>query len=207
MAKKKTAKQRKPTIAGKVTVTRTVIDKTPKALRKKQPAKPPPVPGIALIDQTVTLLVTLRSHSDVLAALTGDAGFPEQLARDALTAARERLVIIAAYDKPEQLGTAIARLQGLYASSLANPDVRPALAVQKEINRLLGLASPMAPDAPAAGDHHDAAAELAAVREYLDPLELGFESTPTSELARRAVAELIRLTDAAALANARERPL
>lgn len=56
--------------------------------------------------------------------------------------ATARLKAHADYKREEQLGVAIHRLNNLYRSSLKIQDYKGALAVQKELNLLLGLHAP-----------------------------------------------------------------
>lgn len=56
--------------------------------------------------------------------------------------ARENLAKIAEYKRNEQLGIALERLNTLYKNNLKVQDYKGALAVQREINTLLGLHAP-----------------------------------------------------------------
>lgn len=56
--------------------------------------------------------------------------------------ATERLKAQAEYESNEQLGMAISRLNKLYQSNLKVQDYKGALAVQRELNSLLGLHAP-----------------------------------------------------------------
>lgn len=56
--------------------------------------------------------------------------------------ATERLKAHADYQREEQLGVAINRLNKLYRDNLKVQDYKGALAVQKELNLLLGLHAP-----------------------------------------------------------------
>lgn len=56
--------------------------------------------------------------------------------------ATERLKAHADYQREEQLGIAINRLNKLYQSNLKVQDYKGALAVQRELNTLLGLHAP-----------------------------------------------------------------
>lgn len=56
--------------------------------------------------------------------------------------ATERLKAHADYQREEQLGVAINRLNKLYRDNLKVQDYKGALAVQKELNTLLGLHAP-----------------------------------------------------------------
>lgn len=137
-------------------------------------------------DRAVLLLVSLQSHSAVVRALQR-IGLQPAAAVAAMEAARLHLAAVAGYDAVEQLGTALTRLNDIYRRSLAVHDVKNALATQKELNKLLSLARFRAPDA----EHGGPAGELAAVRQYLEPLGLADSETPVAELARLAVAQLV----------------
>ena len=80
---------------------------------------------------------------DILRFLAEKKGYPlsrRQVGYN-LAEAKKEMLANAKFDQDEQLGKAITRLEGLYRKSLnpKAPDLRGALAVQKEINVLLGL--------------------------------------------------------------------
>jgi hypothetical protein len=118
-------------------------------------------------------------------------------AKAAIIDARRRITIAADYNRTEEIGTAYIRLHDLYKRSLNVQDVKTALAAQKELNKLLDLYTALrAGELEEAtegemGERGIAAAELAAVREHLLPLELAPEDYPIAEHARIA-ADLIR---------------
>jgi hypothetical protein len=117
-------------------------------------------------------------------------------AASAIAEARLRILIAARWQRDEQLGTALVRLNDIYRRALSAQDAKTALAVQKELNRLLDLYRPAAKPPPAApGDRPSSPAavdEMAAARAHLAPLGLGNESTPLAELCRLAVLRILR---------------
>lgn len=56
-----------------------------------------------------------------------------------ITDARDAIADRVAVDRDYHVGRAISRLDGLYAMAVAQQDARTALAVQKELTRLLDL--------------------------------------------------------------------
>jgi hypothetical protein len=82
---------------------------------------------------------------------------------------------------------AIEKLNSLLAQAEADSDTKAALAVQKELNKLHGLYQPQADTDDDDGD----SAVLAAIREHLEPLELGPPETPVEELARLAALRIL----------------
>lgn len=138
------------------------------------------------IDDAALFLITLRSQEATAAAL-GEmhAGDPETIAAY-IDAARRRIAAAAGYDVTRELGVAIERLNDLYRRAISAKDERTALQAERERIKLLDLGRSRGPDTQ--NEAHTAAAELAAVREHLAPLDLAPEGTPTAELARLAVA-------------------
>lgn len=70
-------------------------------------------------------------------------GISDRMARGYITKAYKALAAAADYDRQLEVGKAIVRLNGLYMLALESRDLRQALAVQKEINALLGLYVPV----------------------------------------------------------------
>lgn len=104
--------------------------------------------------------------------------------------AKRRLTLAADYNRDEALGTAINRLNHCYQKADAEGDVKTCVVVQKELNRLMDLYRPIRPlDGPAS----NAQADLATVKEHLLGLGLGEVVDDVAELARLAVAEIVRL--------------
>ncbi len=147
------------------------------------------------IDKIILLLVSGLARSAVEEAVEKleleGAAVPLAIAE-----AKMRIAIASRCDRDDQLGTALVRLNDIYRRSLAVQDVKTALAVQKELNRLLKLhrqpASAESPKTTLAVDPNATAdAEIAAARAHLAPLKLGNEKTPLAELCRLAVLKLI----------------
>ena len=137
-------------------------------------------------------LVHGRPQADILRACA-EAGVAEPEAERLIAEARKRILLAATFERAEEVGKAVERLTGLYRLALAEKDTRGALGTQKEINRLLGLYGPSAPDA-GSDDHADAddmRRTLAAVRGHLVPLALADAGYPLEEHARLA-ADVVR---------------
>jgi hypothetical protein len=78
---------------------------------------------------------------------------------------------------------AIRRLEAMYQEARSIPDdkeAKTALAISKELHRLLGLYTAPEPAEESTGEQ----AALAAIRAHLEPLGLGPAGTPVEELAR-----------------------
>ena len=98
----------------------------------------------------------------------------------------------APYDMPKQWRAWVTR----FLMALASTDETPSAQRFKAVELLLKIeAINRAAVGTATGGEQDesAAAELAAVRAHLLPLQLGSEDDTTDEIARQAVAEIIRL--------------
>jgi len=112
-----------------------------------------------------------------------------------ISEARKRLTLAAEYNRDEMLGTALSRLNDLYARCFLGDGVNlaKALDVQKEINRLAGLyRGPGTTQSD--GGTSEADAELAAIADYLFPLELTSPDYPIREHARLAAQRVRELT-------------
>lgn len=181
MAKKKTARKRRP------------------AKKRSRPSTPPPETAAAdpeLVEKAVLLLVRHRDAGTVRDRLMAD-GVSRATAEATIADARQRLTIAAGYDRVEELGRAIKRLNDLYeaARKMLSPKMMPSAAaftacanIQKEINRLLDLYRPS--ELPT-GEASEESAELRLIRDYLEPFDLGDPDLPVSELARLATARLV----------------
>lgn len=117
-------------------------------------------------------------------------GIPDDQIRKAINQVRRRLTLAADYNRDEQLGTAIKRLNECYSRAYGENDVKTCVNVQKELNRLMDLyrtaAAPAETSVKVDG-------ELRAVREILAPLFLKRldDGVKTQELARLAVCEIM----------------
>jgi hypothetical protein len=83
---------------------------------------------------------------------------------------------------------AIEELNVLYREVMAENNTTAALAIRKELHKLHGLYQ----TPPPVEESDDESETLAAIREHLEPLELGPPETPVVELVRLAV---IRITN------------
>jgi len=147
------------------------------------------------LDKVVLLMVSGMSQADLANACVARLGIePHEVA--AVTAeARRRLTRAADYNRDEQLGTAITRMNDIYARAIRAGDIKTALTAQREINKLMDLYRE-ASGGYGADEAEDNAIdevrnELAAIRDHLLPLGLAAENYPLREHARIA-ADLIR---------------
>jgi hypothetical protein len=139
-------------------------------------------------EKLILLLVSGLGEAAQREAATKLGLEPEEI-DPALAETKRRIQIAADYNRDQQIGTAVVRLNDLYRRALAIQDTKTALAAQKELSRLLCLYS--AP-APAAGERPaDQAGEVEAIRAHLEPLDLGGENDSTEELARRAALRIL----------------
>lgn len=145
----------------------------------------------AMLQKVILLLVSGLPEDAVIAACTDNLGMPEADARATYQEARRRIILAAHYHPDEQLGTSITRLNDLYARSLKIQDNKTALAVQRELNRLLDLDRRPPAIAEVLGpiDPED----VAAARRHLEAAGLAPAGAPLAELARLTIARLIDL--------------
>lgn len=141
------------------------------------------------VERAVLMLVSGMTLDATITTLKEKIGVAAKKAESIAKKAQKKIILAAHYDKTKELGTAIARLNDLYRRAVAIQDTKTALAIQREINKLLDLYDK--PTDTAATDITDSENELA--RRYLANLGLGDESTPLPELCRRAAAKIIAL--------------
>lgn len=146
------------------------------------------------IDKVLLLMVSGLSHSDLTAACIGKLEVPPEEVAGVIAQARRKLTLAADYNRDEQIGTAVTRLNDIYARAIRAQDIRTGLVAQKELNKLLDLyrITPERAGDGAGGEEAGAAnAELVAIREHLLPLGLAAADYPLREHARIA-AEVVR---------------
>src|SRR5262245_1648883 len=145
-----------------------------------------------MVDQVVMLLVSGVSGVTAI-DFCAKKGETIERAREIVAEARKKLTIAASFNRDEQLGKAIARLEDLYAKSIAAKpaDVRSAIQAQKELNKLLNLHARPSLEVGANEGDSDDARRLSLISTYLTPLKLLDDKYPLEEHARVA-AEMIR---------------
>ena len=151
-------------------------------------------PSQEVLDKLVLLLVSGLARSAIADAV-GKLGLAPDQAATAIAEARTRIQIAAQWDRNEQLGTAMVRLNDCYRRAMAVQDTKTALAVQRELNRLMDLYRRAEEGNSASKQEADAkdamAAEIAAARAHLAPLGLGDVDTPLAELCRLTVLQVL----------------
>jgi len=148
------------------------------------------------IDKVLLLMVSGLSHADLTAACIGKLNVPPEEVAGVIAQARRKLTLAADYNRDEQIGTAVTRLNDIYARAIRGQDIKTALVAQKELNKLLDLYRMTAEHAGEGADGEEDGAgpdssELAAIREHLLPLGLAAADYPLREHARIA-AEVVR---------------
>jgi hypothetical protein len=151
-----------------------------------------PVPPVTQ-QKVILLLVSGLSEDLVISACIENLGLAEPDARAAYAEARRRVVLAAEYHPDEELGRAITRLNDLYARSLKIQDTKTALAVQRELNRLLMLDRMPTYPPGAQPEITQDAEDLTAARRHLEALNLAPAGTGLAELARLVVGHVIDL--------------
>ena len=161
---------------------------------------PPPAPDAAAppardpVDGVVLALVAGINAE----AAARKFGVPEGRVAEVVKAARRKLTVVAEFNRDEELGLTIKRLDECYRKAFGSddPDMRLCVSILRDKSKLLDLyGQPGGGEGGGAGDGA-ARAELAEVRAHLAPLQLGDDDTPTPELARRAVSRLVNLSSA-----------
>lgn len=146
------------------------------------------------IESVILLMVTGLSQADLAEACTEKLGIMPGDVKEILDLARRKLTLAADYNRDEQVGIAITRLNDLYSRAIRVQDNKTALAAQREINKLQGLycapglASDKEPETDAEGMEGP---ELSAIRGHLIPLGLAAPDYPLREHVRIA-ADIVR---------------
>ena len=157
----------------------------------------------SVTERVLLWMVSGLAGTDLENACIAKLNVPPERVKAVVAKARKQLTLAADYNRDEMLGTAMTRLNDLYARCIRQasggdgPNLAKALDVQREINRLAGLyrgTGAGAVDEGAGAADSETAAELAAVREYLLPLGLADETYPVREHARLAVARIQELS-------------
>lgn len=169
---------------------------TPQTARKRTP---PPLAAAVIIpadvvDKTIVLLATIRSAADVYRYAidaTKGLGLSPVEADAAIAEARRKIHLAAAVDHDFELGKAQTRLADLFQKATKTQDYKTALAIQKELNRLLALYPNRATITAGDGQAEDLEGileELSAARGHLAPLVNATDDEPLDDIARRVVA-------------------
>ena len=141
------------------------------------------------IEKVVIWLVNGLTVEQAIDRCRKEFGLQPSQAKRAVSEARKRLTLAADYTRVEQLGSAITRLQNLYAVAIEGGDIRTALQAQKELNKLMNLYRHVEFESDGEEYKH----RLRTVERYLLPLELTDADAPIEEHARIA-ANIIRET-------------
>lgn len=144
------------------------------------------------IDKLVLLLVAGKPRS-VLEVAAARFGIEPEDIEDAVAQARTRLTRAAEYDRDEQFGIAVSRMNDIYSRAITDGDIKTALTAQREISKLLDLPGRVSPDLSHRGesDGQTGGDELESIADHLLPLGLAPESYPLREHARIA-ADIVR---------------
>ena len=92
-----------------------------------------------MIDKVVLLMVTGLSPEDLKTACIAKLSIPTEEVDAVINEARRRITVAADYNRDEQLGTAISRLNDIYSRSIRGKDIKTALTAQRELNKLMDL--------------------------------------------------------------------
>jgi len=146
------------------------------------------------IDKVLLLMVSGLSQTELTAACIGKLNVPPEETAGLIAQARRKLTLAADYNRDEQIGTAVTRLNDIYARAIRTSDIKTCLVAQKELNKLLDLYGFTPEHGADTSDVDDATpqhAELDAIRGHLLPLGLAAADYPLREHARIA-AEIVR---------------
>ena len=94
------------------------------------------------VDTLIVLLVSGQSRQQVEEAAVAKLGMTADAARASVTEAVRRIKLAAEFNPDEELGQSLTRLRQLYKQAVAIQDTKTALAVNREMNRLMMLTRP-----------------------------------------------------------------
>lgn len=137
------------------------------------------------LEKIVLLLIKVPNLSTVRAACLDNLKIPAERVDAAIAEARLEITRAADVHRDEEFGKAVKRLENLFSDSNKIKDYKTALAVQKDLSRLIGLYPTGTQQAAETGESEESAA-LARIREHLEPLDLAPPGTPVEELVRLA---------------------
>jgi len=140
-------------------------------------------------ERVLLLMLSGLSPAAVADAMAEKLGIPAEQIDAELAEARRRITLAATFNRDEELGRAILRLNDCYKQALGQKDPKTALTAERERIKLLRLDA-MPIDTGGTGPGAD---ELAAVRAQLEPLNLAPPDTNVVELCRLAVARIVAL--------------
>jgi len=143
------------------------------------------------IERVLLWMISGLSGADLENAVIAKLNVDPAQAKGVIAYARKRLTLAADYNRDELLGTALTRLNDLYARCMrvggdSGPNFAKALDVQKEINRLAGLYRGAAVGGLGEQGQSESDQELQAIADYLLPLGLASIDYPIREHARLA---------------------
>lgn len=124
--------------------------------------------------------------ADRVESMVVTMGVAPEDAAAVVSAARKRITVAADYARDEQIGSAVMRLNDLYAKSIMSQDIRTALQAQRELNRLLDLYAGRVEAKADDSDGGEARRQLEMVAGHLLPLNLADPTYPIEEHARLA---------------------
>ncbi len=148
------------------------------------------------LNKIIIALVSGASNEMAEQICVSKLGLKLKDAKSAIIDARKQITVAADFNRVDELGTAIIRLQDVYAKSMRVQDTKTALAAQKELNKLLDLYRAVEHAQSMGGDLEAvsiAEQELAAIAQHLLPLNLAKKDYPLSGHARIVAEKLRRL--------------
>jgi len=94
------------------------------------------------VDTLIVLLAAGQSRQQVEEAAVAKLGMTADAARASVAEAVRRIKLAAEFNPDEELGQSLTRLRQLYKQAVAIQDTKTALAVNREMNRLMMLTRP-----------------------------------------------------------------
>lgn len=147
-----------------------------------------------LVHKIVLLMVSGLSKKELTEACVIKFAIPPEEVDHFVKEARTKITRTAEYDKDEELGISITRMNDIYRRAIKGQDIKTALMAQKELNKLMDLSKDTGSEGQDGNKQTNFLGEieeLDAIAGHLLPLELADKDYPLREHARIA-AERIR---------------
>ena len=168
---------------------------TAKKSTDKTKTTPPPPPS--LLAPTIMMLVSGMAGVEVISAIAKKYKVSKEEAETVLKEARQKITTASTVSAREELGLSLECLKNLYKEAVKTKDLKTALSILKEKNRILNLYD--SDDLELISESAKSRTEEL-VRQHLEPLLIGLgvikkENEPLEELARLSASTILQLTN------------
>ena len=142
-----------------------------------------------LVDKIVLLMVSGLSKKELTDACVLKFAIAPEEVDEFIKQARTKITRTAEYNRDEELGISITRMNDIYGRAIKGQDIKTALMAQKELNKLMELNKDVESGSQEQSEQENRLGhqeELEAIAGHLLPLELADADYPLREHARIA---------------------